>query len=451
MALLRTKGRAAIAALLVIVLSGVITTGYMVDAARASPRLPAPTVISSPTNPTTSATATFRYTDTQGGVTFRCSLDGSHYTYCSSDGITYHGLSRGTHAFAVKAEGRDDSLSDPTTFTWRIVSATPAAPRLIEQPSNPSRHTSPEFEFTDASWTNVTFSCQLDSRSVVPCTGDTDHDGDHDTQGEIEYHHVSPGQHCFSVFATDRVHNAGPSTTYCWTIVGTLSAGSISAFSGTPQFATISTAFGSPLVALVTDSHGHPISGALVTFTASASGASVTFASDSEGNPDPYSCVVTTNASGHATGSAFTANGTPGAYSVTATTPGAGAPAHFSLINSANFSISGDITPLLYPGTSQKLDLGFTNPNPSPITIASGAVSITISTTQAGCSPSANFAVTHRLTARVTVPASSTKSLSDLDIPDGKWPVIGMVETHTNQDSCEGAPLTLHYSGSATG
>jgi hypothetical protein len=160
--------------------------------------------------------------------------------------------------------------------------------------------------------------------------------------------------------------------------------------------------------------------------------------------------VVTTNAGGLATASTFTANATSGAYSVTATVTGVGTPATFSLINSANFTISGNV-PALYPGTSQKVNLVFTNPNPSPITVATGAVTTTISTTQAGCSASANFAVTQGLTASVTVPASSTKSLSDLGIAQANWPVVAMVETHTNQDACEGAPLTFTYSGSATG
>jgi len=152
-----------------------------------------------------------------------------------------------------------------------------------------------------------------------------------------------------------------------------------------------------------------------------------------------------------ATASAFTANGTAGAYTVTATATGVSTPAAFSLINSANFTISGGVSPSLYPGTSQTLNLTFTNPNPSPITIASGAVTVTITTNQAGCSVSPNFAVTRGLTANVTVPANSTRSLADLGIAQANWPVVAMVETHANQDACEGAPLTLHYSGSATG
>ena len=97
------------------------------------------------------------------------------------------------------------------------------------------------------------------------------------------------------------------------------------------------------------------------------------------------------------------------------------------------------------------MNLTFANPNPSPITIAPGAVTIAISTAQPGCSASVNFAVTQGLTASVTVPASSTESLSALGIAQANWPVASMVETHTNQDACEGAPLTFTYTGSATG
>ena len=87
------------------------------------------------------------------------------------------------------------------------------------------------------------------------------------------------------------------------------------------------------------------------------------------------------------------------------------------------FTITNTVTPPLYPGTSQRLDLVFTNPNPSPITIAPRAVSITVSTGQARCSARANFAVTQGLTSSVTIPANQTRSLSDLGI--GQDPLAG--------------------------
>jgi len=254
----------------------------------------------------------------------------------------------------------------------------------------------------------------------------------------------------YTLSATDIADGPVIATSSPFAVTGA-TASAISVFSGSPQFTTVSTAFGSPLVAKVTDSHGNPVSGVQVTFTAPASGASGNFASCSGGNPTSIRCVVTSNASGLATTSTLTANSTAGGFSVTAAATGVGTPATFSLINSVNFTISGDITPPLYPGTSQKLNLVFANPNPSPITIASGAVTVTITTTQAGCPVSPNFAAPQGLTANVTVPANSTKSLSDLGIAQANWPVVAMVETHANQDACEGAPLTLHYSAGATG
>jgi hypothetical protein len=101
----------------------------------------------------------------------------------------------------------------------------------------------------------------------------------------------------------------------------------IAATSGTPQSATKSTAFANPLVANVTDDDGNPVSGASVTFTAPALGASGTFANGTNTETD------TTDANGDATSSTFTANATAGSYSVTATVTGVATPAVFSLTN----------------------------------------------------------------------------------------------------------------------
>jgi hypothetical protein len=116
-----------------------------------------------------------------------------------------------------------------------------------------------------------------------------------------------------------------------------------------------------------------------------------------------------------------------------------------------NFTVGGNLTSPLYPGTSQSLNLTFTNPNSSPITIPSGGVSagnITITSSIPGCAP-ANFAVAQGLTAAVTIPANQVTptSLSALGTPKANWPVIKMIDTNTNQDACQGATLTLTYSG----
>ena len=88
------------------------------------------------------------------------------------------------------------------------------------------------------------------------------------------------------------------------------SAASVSVASGSGQSATVGTTFGAALVARITDANGNPISGALITFTAPASGASGTFGGGVN--------TATTNTSGLATSANFTANATFGNYLVSA-------------------------------------------------------------------------------------------------------------------------------------
>ena len=125
----------------------------------------------------------------------------------------------------------------------------------------------------------------------------------------------------------------GTSTPASFSLTNTAgAAAAVSATSGSGQSAVISTAFTNPLVATVVDSGGNPVpvAGVSVTFTAPATGASGTFASNSTATE-----IDTTNASGVATSSAFTANATVGGpYNVTATSTGLTS-ANFSLTNTA--------------------------------------------------------------------------------------------------------------------
>ena len=174
-------------------------------------------------------------------------------------------------------------------------------------------------------------------------------------------------------------------------------AAAITGKRGYLQDAHIGTAFGAPLVATVVDGNQNPVSGAPVTFTAPASGASGTFASNStatetdttnasgvatsstlqiatfisgfaaplvatvvDGSQNPVSGALvtfevppsgaggtfaggvdtaTTNASGVATSRVFTANGSVGTYTVTATVASGAEPANFILTNTGvNFA-----------------------------------------------------------------------------------------------------------------
>jgi hypothetical protein len=159
---------------------------------------------------------------------------------------------------------------------------------------------------------------------------------------------------------------------------------SITATSGSLQDATISTAFEAPLVATVVDSNQNPVTGASVTFTAPASGASGTFANSTTTETD------TTDASGMATSSPFTANATAGAYAVTATV-GALAPATFTLTNITGAVIS--ITATSGTPQSATVNAGFAAPLVATVTANGSPVSgatVTFEVPAAG--PSGTFA-----------------------------------------------------------
>jgi uncharacterized repeat protein (TIGR03803 family) len=110
---------------------------------------------------------------------------------------------------------------------------------------------------------------------------------------------------------------------------------------GSGQSALVGSAFGTKLSTLILDPNGNPVSGASVSYTAPATGASATLSS----------ATAVTNASGIATITA-TANGVAGSYTVTASTQSSTAPATFSLTNS-DFKVSaGSASLTISPGSS---------------------------------------------------------------------------------------------------
>ena len=119
-------------------------------------------------------------------------------------------------------------------------------------------------------------------------------------------------------------------------------------------------------------------------------------------------------------------------------------------VNPQDYTISGNAPGALLPGTSSAIDLRITNPNVVSITLVSS--STTITTSRGACAHS-NFTMVHELHLPVTVPAGASVTLSQLGVPPGSWPTVGMVETGTNQDACTNVTLTLtlHYAGEAIG
>jgi hypothetical protein len=456
---------------------------------------PAPTITAQPANPTNVTTASFSFTDAEAGVTFQCKLDSSSYVACSSP-QSYPGLAAGSHTFSVRATDAAGNVGTATSSAWTIDLTPPPAPTFNSTPANPTNQTSATFDVSDAK-SGVTYLCRLDGGSFTPCPDPVTYAGP-----------LGEGSHTFQVEAKDPAGNVGPAATYTWVIDTTPPpAPSITSNppgpSGSPS-ATFAFADAEAGVTLQCKLDGGAF--AACTSPKSYSGladGSHTFAVralDAAGNPsgapaytwtvdttpppkpvltsapdDPsFSTTATFEFTDAEAGVTFLCKIEPAAFApctspITYTSLPLG-DREFKVravdaagnvgpelvfkwkIKSASgqpFTISGNATSTLYPGgAASPIELTFENPNTSPITITDVTVTVT-GTTAAGCG-AGNFQVTQQLTATPVVPANSTKSLTDLGVPQSQWPKVQMLDSG-NQDACKSATVHLDYAGNATG
>jgi hypothetical protein len=167
---------------------------------------PAPAITSMPANPTNETNAIFTFSDTEGGLTFFCQLDGGTYTGCSSP-LTYSGpLTQGKHTFAVLTRDAAHDVSSATKFTWTIDTTAPPTPTITSQPANPTNRTNATFRFTDAQ-KGVSFLCQFDGSVFSPCVSPITYPGP-----------LAQGSHMFSVEAEDSAGNQSVAASFTWNV-----------------------------------------------------------------------------------------------------------------------------------------------------------------------------------------------------------------------------------------
>jgi hypothetical protein len=179
---------------------GTATWNWTVDT-----RVPTATITSSPANPTNQTSATFKFTSSETGGTFTCTLDGGIATTCTSS-TTYSGLAAGSHTFTLTAKDKAGNVSSPATFTWTVDTTGPTA--VIDSgPSNPSKSKSATFTFHSEA--GATFKCSLDSATFTTCmSGKT-------------YWTLGDGSHTVKVEAIDLAGNTGAPVSWTWTVDAT--------------------------------------------------------------------------------------------------------------------------------------------------------------------------------------------------------------------------------------
>jgi Bacterial Ig-like domain len=165
---------------------------------------PNTTITASPSNPSSSAAASFSFTATEPGSTFECALDGGGFSSCTSP-QSYSGLSDGSHTFQVRAaDGVGNTDATPASSTWTVDTAAPSS-SITGGPSDPSNDAAPTFTFA-ADEAGSSFECRLDGGAFATCTSP----------------HVlaalTEGSHTFTVRAVDLAGNIGPNDSRTWTV-----------------------------------------------------------------------------------------------------------------------------------------------------------------------------------------------------------------------------------------
>jgi hypothetical protein len=339
---------------------------------------------------------------------------GTSYTVAASTGTGSGSLGLNLSSRGTITDLAGNALGGAMPVTGQVYTidrTPPPAPALgSARPADPTNQTRASFSFTDAE-AGVTYQCRLDGGRYTVCSSPIGHTG------------LADGRHTFSVQAVDAAGNPSVSpAVYSWTVD-----------TKPPPRPTIT---------------GGPVN------NASSSTASFGF-TDSE-SPVSFSCRLDAGAWSPCT--------SPQSYSLVSagthefdvraidaagnTGDDTGWKWQVKQVTSGQaFTITGAVPQLLYPGgAAVAVPVTLTNPNSTAIYVTSLAATVQ-STGSSACSADWFAIVASTIpSAGVQVPANGSVMLP---ASGATAPTIRMIDSHTNQNACSGARLTLSYSGNA--
>jgi len=427
----RAKATKAYVAALVVVVLGSLGVGMI---ALAAPSLPAPTISSSPANPTNATSASFTYTDSSSITRFECSLDASSFATCGTSRPStklYAGpLATGSHTFQVRAVSGSQT-SSPTTYSWTIDTTAPSVVSIHRVGATPTNAAS-------VSWT-VSFS------ESVQGVDATDFLLVQSGLGSPSITGVSGSGSGYTVTASTggstgslglNLHNNGSIHDPAGNVLGSPSSGN----DYTGQVYTIDKV--APPLPVITTKPDNPNGTAISTFEWTESESGVTFKCSIEnGSFQACSSGVTYVVDSSNNGlHQFAVEAIDAAGNISSA-------AMWSWkVNNIGFTVTGD-APTLYPGTWKKIPVSIINPNNFTIYITS--LNVEVSASPATCAASTNIetlASPASASNTFAVPANSPGTL----VPAAFQPQIRLKDLSTNQDPCKRASFSLSYSGTAT-
>ncbi len=170
---------------------------------------PNTTILSGPAVTTTSTSASFGFTSSEGNSSFECRLDSGPWSACDSP-REYSSLTIGSHTFSARAtDAAGNTDASPASRTWTVRAlgdTTPPNTSIVAGPSGTTASTTASFDFS-SSESGSSFQCKLDSASWKACA-------------ESEsFSSLTPGSHTVAVRAVDASGNTDPTpATRSWTV-----------------------------------------------------------------------------------------------------------------------------------------------------------------------------------------------------------------------------------------
>ena len=372
---------------------------------------PAPAITSSPSNPTNALSASFTYT-LSGAASFRCRMDSAPFVTCAKTGITYSGLSAGSHTFQVEGADKNGKANSPAaSYSWVIDRTAPGAPAITAGPSGLVNSSSATFAFSGE--TGAKFQCALESSAnPVACTSPASYSG------------LAQGSHTFYVRQID-------------------AAGNVGALFASRSWTIDSVAPPAPVLGTKPDD---PNGDGIANFDWTDAESGVTFRCSLE-NKAPTTCtspvrtiVDVSNDGQHQ----FSVSPVDAAGNTSTTTY------TWKVLKAVNVVVDGDADGLLYPGgPARRLVLTLHNPNNFPVVISS--INASVSSSPAGCPATTNLAIQQSNVGNGASPQTVTvPSNQNLTLPAASAPTIRLLDTGVNQDACKNGSFQFSYLSKGT-
>jgi uncharacterized repeat protein (TIGR01451 family)/MYXO-CTERM domain-containing protein len=164
---------------------------------------PNTTIVMGPPATSTSTSATFDFSSTEGGVTYECDLNGAGFVACT-DPVTF-AVGQGPNTLQVRARDAAGNVDpSPATHAWTVDSLAPDT-TIVSGPPAMTTSTSATFDFSSPE-AGVTFECNLNGAGFTACTDPVTFP-------------VGQGMHTLQVRARDAAGNVDPTpATHSWTV-----------------------------------------------------------------------------------------------------------------------------------------------------------------------------------------------------------------------------------------